>query len=116
MVTERTVRLVHLGIIVAFFAMSRYLGLALRQYQFGIPMGYGFYAAANLAVTALNAEMGSIVGYRSYYIDSTAFLGMFLIWISYLSKEDPAGPTKPPSVGPDDLDRWGDTLSTLNQR
>jgi hypothetical protein len=87
--------------------------LGLKQYQFGILVGYGFYAAANLAVASLNAEMGAIVGYRTFFIDAITFICMFLIWISYLIKDEPSAPARRPSVGPDDLDRWNDALSTL---
>jgi hypothetical protein len=111
MVTERSVRIVHLGIIVAFFGVVRYLALSLRQHQFGILVGYGFYAAINLAVAALIAEVGPSVGYRTFFIDAITFICMFLIWISYLSKEEPIAPKKPPSVGPDELDGYKDALS-----
>lgn len=116
MVTERSIRIVHVGLIVAFFCFARYLALSLKNYQFGILLGYGLYAASNLAVAALNAQMGAGVAYKTMLIDAVTYVCMYLIWLAYLLKREPTAPPGSPPIGGKELEQWSQALSDLRKQ
>jgi hypothetical protein len=115
-IAVRSVRLFEVGLIVAFFALARYLALNFKNYQFGILLGYGLYAASDLAKAALAAEYGGGVGYKLMLLDAFSYIGMFVFWLYYILKRDPAAPTNSPGVGGDDLDAWKKTLDDVKRQ
>lgn len=114
-VAVRSVRLFEVGMVIAFFLLARYLALSLKNYQFGILMGFGLYAATDLAGAALVAQYGAIVGFKVMEITGASEVGMLVIWLYYILKRDPNPPANRPKMGGDDLDAWKKTLDDMNR-
>jgi hypothetical protein len=111
---ERSVRILQIGTVVAFFAFSSYLALSWKHYLFGIVLGYGLYATANLSCKAYVAYMGPSVSYMTSLVESAAYSCALLVWLIYLLKPDPPHRGLPPSAtAKDDLEQWSDALAKL---
>jgi len=115
-VSIRSVRLFQVGLIVSFFLLVRGLSLHLRNYQFGILLGFGLYAASALAESALVSEYGGDVAYKAMLIDAFSAIGMYLIWLYYILKRDPVAPAEPPAMGREDLERWKKSLDHVRRK
>jgi hypothetical protein len=121
LVTERSLRIIQLVILVTMFAFSSYLALSWKHYVFGIALGYGLYAAANLACytylayvgVAANAK-GSTIGANVSLLDSASFSCAVAIWLIYLLQREPKGPGLPPTAN-QDLQEWSEALSDLDK-
>jgi hypothetical protein len=113
-VAVRSARLFELGMVVAFFILARYLALSFRNYQFGILLGFGLFAASDLACAALVAQYGGIVGYKVMEITGVSEIAMLVLWFYYILKREPNAPSGSPGMGGDDLDAWKKTLDDMN--
>jgi hypothetical protein len=114
LVTDRSIKIVQIGIIVVFFVFSRYLALSWRHYLFGIVFPYGLYAGLNLAVATFAAQKGDTYGYRLMLIDSIAYICLHLLWLKYLLQPEPKGPSELPPSASADLERWDEALSGMS--
>jgi hypothetical protein len=114
-VTERSLRIIQIALLVAMFAFSSYLALSWKNYVFGIALGYGLYAAANLAISAYGAYMGPGVAYRCSLLDSAAWSCGAAIWLVYLLQPEPKSPGLPPPSTKQDLEDWRNALTDLNR-
>ena len=85
----RSVRIMQVGLIVTLFALSSYFGLSWKNYFFGIALGFGLYASANLACVAYVAEFGAEVAWKTMIIDQFAFFTTLMIWLGYLRSAEP---------------------------
>jgi hypothetical protein len=111
---ERSLRILQIGVVVAFLALSSYLALSWKHYLFGIIFGYGLYATVNLSRDAYCIYMGPPASYITGLIESVAYLCTLLIWLIYLMKPDPPHRGLPSSgIATDDLERWSDALTKL---
>lgn len=114
--TERSVRVIQVGLIVAIFALSSFLGLSWRHHVFGIALGFGLYAALNLSTIALVAHSGSRVAFKVWIIDQSAFDCTVVLWMMYaLQSQDRPLANIPPSSR-QDLEHWNQSLSELLTR
>src|SRR6202040_974710 len=52
---QRSVRIVQLGLILFMLLFSRFLGVSRKQVSFGISLGFGLFAGAELVMYALNS-------------------------------------------------------------
>jgi hypothetical protein len=110
--TMRSARLIQVGLIVAFFALARYLALAAKQYQFGILLGLGLYVSASLSCEAYVTQVGPTLEWGGMLIDSFAYLITLLLWLICLYRQEPKLPQLPASTNAD-LDGWNATLTDL---
>src|SRR5690242_11909214 len=53
---QRCIRVIQCGLILFLIVFSKYVGVSWRQHSFGIALGFGSYAAAELTVLAFNAS------------------------------------------------------------
>ena len=79
---QRCVRVTQVGLILFLLVFSRYLGVSWRQHSFGIALGFGSFASAELVWVALRA-----VGYMSETAVSLANMACYncavLTWLGY---------------------------------
>jgi hypothetical protein len=94
-VTERSLRIIQLGVLVSMFALASYLAITWRHYVFGIVVGYGLYAAANLSAMTYLAYLGgaghaqgATLGRTIAYLDSGAYCCAVAIWLVYLLQQE----------------------------
>lgn len=113
---ERSVRIVQVGLIVAIFSFSSFLGLSWRHHVFGIALGFGLHAATNLAALAFVSDRGSQVAYKTFLIDQAAFTCVVVIWSIYAFQARQRRMANIPESSRRDLERWNDALSQLLTR
>lgn len=111
--TMRSARIIQVGLIVAFFALTRYLALPSRHYQFGILLGLGLYVSASLACEAYIVQVQLV--WAGLLIDSFAYLTTLLIWLTYIYREEPSLPP-PPVSSHSDLDSWSVALVEMSNQ
>jgi hypothetical protein len=114
-VAMRSVTMIQAGVLVVFFAFSRYLALSWRNYQFGILIGYGLYVSVRLAGHASMAQGGRQVAWTVMLVNSFAYLCTLLVWLIYILQQEPKVLPPPPESGKE-LDEWTRALSDINQR
>jgi len=82
LVTQRGVRVIHCGLILFLLVFSRYLGVSWKQNSFGIALGFGTYAAAELGTFALYSS-GRVSGNMVSAVDGIAYSLAIMIWLGY---------------------------------
>lgn len=115
LVIERSVRIIQIGLIVSLFAFVSLMGLNWKNYIFGIALGCGLYAAANMAVTAVAVEVLR-TAYVMVVVDQFAYLGMLAIWVIYVRQPEPARQILFPPSARQDLERWNNALTDVLAR
>ncbi|MGZ4814946.1 MAG: hypothetical protein ACXVZV_06040 [Terriglobales bacterium] len=112
LVTERSVRVVQLGLILVLFAITKYLHLRWRNYLFGIALGFGFYALITLVVLVVRMTYGKPVMVMADLVWGTAYCAAVLIWTMYVLQPEVA---KVPivSLPSHELEKWDEALKTL---
>jgi len=79
---QRSVRIVQIGLILFLLLFSRFLGVSRKQVSFGISLGFGLIAGAELMMYALNS--GRFVKQSQMnQIDMTAYFIAIWIWLGY---------------------------------
>jgi len=81
---ERSVRTVQVGLILFLVIFARFLGVSRKQISFGIALGFGLFAATDLALYALYS--GRFVG-RSIMnlISMSSYDLSIVVWLAYSS-------------------------------
>jgi hypothetical protein len=108
--TQRCVRIVQVGMILFLLFFARYLGISRRQHSFGIALGFGSFAAVELALLAfwvgnhLDNPWMSMVNMTAYNLS----LG---VWLAYLIIKSPARDVSHPLLQPQ---RWEQSLSDIH--
>jgi hypothetical protein len=106
---QRCVRVIQCGLVLFLLVFSRYLGVSWRQRSFGIALGFGGFASAELFAVALNA---------SHYLSetSTGIINMcaynlaILTWAGYMWANDS---TREPVTMLLKSQRWDQSLADL---
>jgi hypothetical protein len=110
---DRAVFIIQCGLLIMLFGLSWFFNLSWRSYVFGIAVGFGFFAATQIAISSLHA--------RATQIDPLNFIAMgsyhvcVLIWALYLFVPERAE-TKVASVPAFDLESWNQELERLLQK
>ena len=115
LVTERSIRVIQLGLILTLFGLSKYLHLRWKNYLFGIALGFGFYAL--LALTGLTIRMyyGKLVFVWEDSLLGTAYCLALAIWTFYVLQTDAIKiPIVP--LPSHELERWDEALARLLHR
>lgn len=107
----RSVRIIQVGLIVTLFALSSYFGLSWKNYLFGIALGFGLYASADLACVAYVAEFGAEMAWRVTIIDQVSFFATLVIWMGYIRSAEPWVCFSVPENH--ELERWDALLARL---
>lgn len=112
MVAERSVRILQLGLILALFAITRYLHLRWKNYLFGIALGFGFYAVTVLAVLVVRMTYGQPVMAWANLSEGTGYCVAVFIWTAYVLQPEVA--TVPiVSLPSHELERWDESLKAI---
>ncbi len=115
MVAERSIRILQLGLILALFAITRYLHLRWKNYLFGIALGFGFYAVTVLAVLVVRMTYGEPVMKWASLLEGTGYCVAVLIWAVYVLQPEAA--TVPiVSLPSHALEQWDATLKLVLSR
>ncbi len=80
--TERCVRVIQCGLILFLLLFSRYLGVSWRQKNFGIALGFGFFAAVELFLVAL-VTAGHVNGLGNAFTNIIAYNLSIGVWLAY---------------------------------
>ncbi len=79
---ERSVRVVQVGLIFFLLIFSRYLGVSRKQLSFGIALGFGFVAGAELLLYAMYS--GKFIGHGHLELLNLIFYDLSNIaWLAY---------------------------------
>jgi hypothetical protein len=80
---ERAVRLMQCGLLLFIFVCSSYLGLTWRNFASGIALGYGIFAATDLVMFSLRAQLGPAWNSKLSVITTAAYNLSVLTWFAY---------------------------------
>jgi hypothetical protein len=86
---QRCVRVIQCGLILFLLVFSKYLGVTWRQHSFGIALGFGSFAGAELTLLALFAS-GHISPTALNFFNMLAYNGAITIWLVYAWIKSPA--------------------------
>ncbi len=111
MTVQRCVRVTQCGLIMFLLLFSRYLAISWRRRSFGIALGFGSFATAELIVTALSVS-GRIRGVHTNLANMVAYNCAILIWFVYALVESPAQAAVPHALL---SQRWEQSLSDLRR-
>jgi hypothetical protein len=86
---QRCVRVVQCGLILFLLVFSKYLGVSWRQHSFGISLGFGGFAGAELAMLALNTS-GHASQITVNFVDLLSYNLAIATWAVYAFLKSPA--------------------------
>jgi len=113
-VLNRAALILQTGLLVALFAVTRYLGLSWRNQTFGIALGLGLYACMDLAGAAIRSQTGSTYNVLLNYLSMGAFHTSVVIWLVYLlAPERALIPVEPLVTEHRDAEAWNRELERL---
>ena len=88
LVAQRGVRIVQCGLIFFLLAFARYLGVSRRQQSFGIALGFGVFAFAELAAVA--SWVGEHVSTQiTNIVNLAAYDAALMVWFGYALAKSP---------------------------
>ncbi len=107
---DRSAELIEAGLFLVLFLFSRLFGLGWRHYLFGIALGFGLSASAELVVDAFRNQFGpGVERFGAPLIQSAYVLGT-AVWAYYfLSRRSVAKVTDVPSYG--QVHEWNEALA-----
>ncbi len=107
---QRCVRTIQCGLVLFLLFFSRYLGVSRRQYSFGIALGFGSYAAIELAANALYFG-GQIKSPSVALMNTLMYACTALVWFGYTFLK---APERQAQVTLLTSQRWEESLSALH--
>jgi hypothetical protein len=108
---DRTASILQCGLLVGLFLFSSQLGLSWRSHVFGIALGVGIKASADLAASAIRSQMGFLYYRQLDYVVMATYHCCVLIWIFYLFA--PERSYAPKALPQHDLETWNLELERL---
>ena len=106
---QRSVRFVQFGLVIFLLLFSRYLGVSRRHYSFGMALGFGLFAGAELMLLALNS--GGLIHQSTVNLaDTIAFNIGILVWLGYALISQVAGEVSDHRY---QTDRWEESLADI---
>jgi len=108
---NRTASILQCGLLVGLFAFSSQLGLSWRSHIFGIALGVGITASADLATSAIRSQTGLAYQMPLNYFVMAAYHCCVLVWIFYLFA--PEHSYAPKALPQHDLETWNLELERL---
>ena len=109
---QRCVRTIQCGLILFLLFFTRYLGVSWRKFSFGLALGFGSYAAVELASNALFCG-GQINSPLVGLCNTIMYTGTLLIWFGYSFLKAPASAQA--QAGLLASQRWEESLSDLHR-
>lgn len=107
---QRCVRVTQCGLILFLLVFSKYLGVSRKQHSFGMALGFGGFAAAELILFALRAA--GYMGETSMNLaNMAAYNSAIVVWFGYLLARSPARATSSATLLASQ--RWEQSLTDL---
>ncbi len=108
---QRSVRTVQFGLILFMVIFSRFLGVSRRQLSFGIALGFGSFAGAELMLLAVYS--GKFIGHNHFnFLNMLCYDLSVLTWLVYAWA---AKLVRERAVNPLQTQRWERSLTDLQQ-
>jgi hypothetical protein len=108
---QQSVRIVQLGLILFLLLFSRFLGVSRKQVSFGVSLGFGLIAGAELMLIALSAG-GFVKTVELDPVNMLAYNVALLVWLGYALSPQAARET---SINHLQTKRWEQGLADLQQ-
>src|SRR5205823_8553897 len=86
---QRCVRVIQCGLVLFLLVFSKYLGVTWRQHSFGIALGFGSFASAELTLIALNASSNASE-VSVALVNILAYNAAAILWLAYAWLKVPA--------------------------
>ncbi len=112
---DRSVSVVQCGLLFFLFLFSSYLGLTWRHQAFGILLGFGMIASAELAAVAIRLQIGSEATLILDFARRGTYIIALATWIGYLIRTE-RNYAVVPRLPQNDLAKWNSALLHLLQR
>ena len=93
LVLQRGVRIVQAGLLLVLFLFASYLGLSWRSNVFGVALGFGMYATADLVLVAIFAQAGASANEMYVWAKPIVYNLTTFVWIAYLLQRQDKGDT-----------------------
>jgi len=87
---ERGVRVVQCGLILFLLLFSTYLGLSWKNHSFGLALGFGAFAAVEMALMVYRSRVGYTGDVGISLVNMVAYNMSIAVWLFYLMRENPA--------------------------
>lgn len=108
---HRSVRLTQCGLVLFLLVFSKYLGISWKQKSFGLALGFGAFASAEMGVIVLNIG-GYITSTQMNIMNLVSFDATVLVWLTYMLAESPAREARVSLV---QSHRWERSLTELQR-
>ena len=102
------------GLLVGLFFFSSYLGLSWRSYLFGIALGLGAFASANLVAAAIRSQTGFVYNTSLNYFTMGTYQCCVLVWVFYLLAPERVTQYTLKTLPENDLEVWNQELQRLS--
>ncbi len=108
---QRCVRIMQVGMVLFLLFFAHYLGVSRRQQSFGIALGFGTFAAVELAVIAswVGQHLGSVA---INLFDMAVYNCTLLIWLGYTLAKMPVSRVGTNTLRPQ---RWEQSLTDIHR-
>src|SRR5580704_14312973 len=110
--TERSLRIVQIGLLMLLFFLARSFGLSWRSNAFGIALGYGIYSTLQLVLVVLRLQYVNFNFHLISTFSALSFILMSVIWLRFVAQ--PVGVAQPIRAIPyNDIAKWNEKLEEL---
>jgi hypothetical protein len=106
---ERSARFLQVCLLIAIISLISRLGLTWHSYSVGITAGFGIYAALDLALLELRANLHAITDTAFVFLRPAAYNLAVLVWAFYFLR--PPTKTTIERLPSTDLASWNDALT-----
>ena len=107
--SERSARFLQVCLLITVIFLISRLGLAWHSYSVGITAGFGVYAALDLTLLELRANLHVMTDTAFVFLRSAAYNLAVLVWAFYFLKTRTEGPVK--SLPSTDVADWNEALT-----
>lgn len=113
LVLERAIRIMQCGMLLLLYLFSHHVGISWRNQLFGVVLGFGIYASANLLMYSLRSRLGEDWNTSASMLNALSYLVTTSIWAGYMLAPA-AERTLVRSEAPLILERWNTELAAIN--
>ena len=107
---ERGVRVMQCGLILFLLLFSTYLGFSWKNHSFGIALGFGGFAAVEMALMVYRSRVGYTGDTALSIINMLAYNTSLIVWLTYLVRDNPARRSTELLLKPV---RWNESLADV---
>jgi hypothetical protein len=107
---ERGVRVMQCGLILFLLLFSTYLGFSWKNHSFGIALGFGGFAAVEMALMVYRSRVGYTGDTALSIINMVGYNLALIVWLTYLVRDNPARRSTELLLKPV---RWNESLADV---